>query len=126
MSSKKEQGVQQYYVSIDSPSQVKRELLEASKAVLVSLKNFEQLGNIRTQKASAIKLFGEQVSEARTTVNKVSKLLPKVAVPKSASIKQKVAEAKEESKVPSKPVPKTELQILEEELAAIESKLSSI
>jgi hypothetical protein len=118
---------QAFFVGLNNASEVRRSLLEGSKTLIVSLKQFEKIKSIRKQKNDLMAKFNSQVNGVRTTVSRLQKTLPKYTV---AQPKVVETESNEEVVTAPRKVAKvtavTELQKLEEELAAIESKLSSL
>ena len=128
--SKTSQHPELLYVHIKSPLEIRREVLLASKDALDLLRKVEMLTNLRKQKE---KLQSElhHVFEQLIVLNKkVRGCMPKIPTQTPLSEPQQQPK-KETPPIVEAPLPppqknKTKLQLLEDELAAIESKLAAL
>ena len=134
----KEQSTELFFVEIKEPSEVRKNILETLKDILEVLQRFEKFRHIRHEKLENIqklrlllreenKLFGQvkaklpQTNLRAITVRETPKLTKKAHRKKAG--KGKTAQVKSE-----KPQKKemTDIEKLESELTAIESKLKSL
>ena len=127
----KEQKSELFFVEIREPGEVRRHILETLKEVLELLQKFESFKHLRHEKMVRIdklrvlmrdtnKLMG--VLKAKLPQASLKGMVPKQHAPKAKKITAKKKEEKAE-KVPKKE--RTELDKLQSELNAIESKLKS-
>lgn len=110
-----------YYVNVKDPVESRKDLLLSSRNVLDSLRRFEKYLLINEKKHIHIAELKHVFDELSVLNKKLKQRLPKVpgkAVPKQ----EKEAVVKKE---PAKSV-KSKLDVLEEELAKVESRLSSL
>jgi len=123
---KKEQDLEVLHVGIRDPEGIKRNVLELSKGVIESLKNYENLNSTREEKKEEINKLRTQLREISRLISRLKSALPKVNIKpekKEVSTKKPVAVKKVKER-PKKA--KTELEKLEDELADIEKKLDSV
>lgn len=144
-SEKKEPKKDVFYVGVQDPVEIRRNVLECSKDMVQFMQRYENLKNIRNDKEEAIHHLKEDVRELKSLVNKLRKVLPKSKLriksheekkeekPKPKKKKGKKKKAKKETKkeAPKEettppPKPKTEIERLESELADIEEKLGKL
>ena len=102
---------QDYFVGIDQPVEVRRNILESSRSVLKALQAYEDLAEIRTKKIKITLLFQQQLKDVQSSVRKVRVNLPKMHAAASAP--------------GSKVTPKA-VKAIENELANIEEELRSL
>ncbi len=119
-----------YFVRIDNPSDLRRQILENSKSVIESLKRIEKIRDIRADKYNNIVKLKEILSELFELTSRLRSSLPQPKM--SPVIKKKVfkkaAEKTQTTAVrPAAPKAKSnDLDKLESELSDIESKLSKL
>ena len=126
----KEQDNELFFVEIKEPAEFRRNILESLKQILEMLQKFEKFRHVRNEKLVKIQKLRNLVKDANKIMINLKSKLPQTSLkgmaareaPKPKKIPQKKKEAKEE-KIPKKE--KTELERLESELSAIESKLKS-
>lgn len=115
------------FVGITSGDELRRGLLECSKSILESLKEYENFKGLREEKIKMIYKLRGEIKEVSRFINKLRTNLPKV---KEVGIKKpefKKAKAEKPKMIRvEKPKGKTEIEKLEEELSEIESKLNSL
>ena len=136
-----------FYVGMKDPIEIRRSLLESSKEMVQYLQRAEKFKAVRTEKAEEIAKLKEIMNDATKLISKLKTSLPKTKirtrmhkheeeVMKEALVKE-LGEAKEEFEVAAKeakpaevkkakPKPASELEKLESELSAIESKLTKL
>lgn len=118
---KKEEVV---FVSVNSSSKLRRNILESSKEVIECLKKYEDLKVIRKEKMQNIMKFKQDVREVLNLISQLRSALPKMDI----KVKEEKAVVKEEKVVEEvkKPIPTTEIEKLQYDLDDIESKLNSL
>ena len=133
MSKKKQEKIdEQFFVGIQEPMDLRRNILESSREVIHTLQSYEKVQAIREEKLRRLRQFKTVIEELKYLVSKLSGSLPKVQVREVSpdeKIKEpvKVMKAKEQRVIPKKKdVGIVELKKLEEELSAIEGKLSQL
>ena len=120
-----------FFVQVTEPGQVRRNVLESLKQILELLQRFEKFKHIRHEKMNEIQKLRNLMRGANKIMTELKSKLPQTnlrsAAPgESRKPAKKTANKKNESaqaKVPKKE--RTELERLESDLSAIESKLKS-
>jgi hypothetical protein len=126
-----------FYVGIKDPTQFRREILSASKNIIISLKQIEILREQRKHKEILQGDLAKKIREINFLVGKIRGLLPEHKLRSIPSellkgsgiqIQSKQEQRKKEDKVNNQVKQKhlTELDKLERELALIESKMKSV
>jgi len=110
------------FVGIKNLTDVRKDLLTASKDILRVLRNYGEYRRLRTEKLENVVKLYKVMTEIASLNRKMKNMLPKIALEADGSI---VAEADEKVAVIRKPT-KSKLDILEDELAAIEERLSAL
>lgn len=127
-----------YYVSVKSPLETRRHLLESTKKSLISLQNYHKLLLIRQEKMKHLENLKESIKELSYLNNRLFQKLPtynneiinsfkknthvqKNVPKKTGKSAEKHAESHE-----GKHEPRSEFHKLEASLAAIESKLREL
>lgn len=113
------------FVGITKGGNLRRNVLECSKDILESLKDYERFKSVREEKIKLVQKFKDDVKEVSSLMNKVRVGLPKV---KEMEIKKQDAKKVQKPKVTDVEMPehKTEMERLEAELNDIERKLNTI
>jgi hypothetical protein len=137
-----------FYVGMRDPIEMRRSILESSKEMVQYLQRAEKFKSIRSEKAEQVAKLKDIMAELAKLVNKLKTALPKThlrtrmhkheeEIMKETLVRE-IREAKEEMEVtersnitrePQKRAmkqPVTELEKLEAELSAIESKLTRL
>lgn len=135
-----------FFVGIEDPVELRRSILESSKDLLQYLQRFENFKEVRIEKQEQLLKLRDTTDEIAKLVRKLKSALPKthlrakplkpeaeekeeIPEQKKIVIKKKAAE-KEARKKPfeAKPLekPMTDLEKLEAELGAIESRLTKM
>ncbi|HIH39266.1 TPA: hypothetical protein HA219_00880 [Candidatus Woesearchaeota archaeon] len=104
-----------YFVKINDPKNSRRVALESTRDILKILQSNEDFKKIKHKKMLLLNHFRKSADDIRTLIDNLKKMLPK------AKIETKKSFAAETMKRPH-----TEVNKLEQELAAIEEKLSSL
>ena len=118
-----------FYAGVHDPKQLRKDVLVSQKSILDCLKKFEHIRQLREEKEIRIAELKKILSALRIISGQLKMKLPASAManvpqrklPEPAPMPRKVVHK-------ARPVVmrKTKMDILEEELAKIESKLSSI
>lgn len=118
-----------FYVGIPDATGVRKELLTSSKNLLDSLKKYDLYQRVKMDKVRVIadlkRVFDELLllnKKLRSKMPKVPVKVPDVGLPGREEPPSRELRTRELSK----PVSKSKLDILEEELAKIESRLGSL
>ncbi len=127
----KEQSNELFFVQVKEPNEVRRNILETLKEIVEVLKRFEKFKHIRHEKLEKINHLRVLIKQANKMLGDLKIKLPqtnlRATVTRETKPKvhhKKKKKAKAEEKAPKKDV--TELDKLEAELNAIESKLKSL
>ncbi len=113
-----------FYAGIHDPRELRRDLLNCQKTILDSLKKHEQLRSVRAEKEMRMAEFRKMLSGVKLVMGRLKSTLPAnmiKAKPREPEARPISAPAKKEAQQR-----KTKLQVLEDELSRIESKLSSL
>ncbi|MEK6849192.1 MAG: hypothetical protein AABY01_01330 [Nanoarchaeota archaeon] len=115
-----------FYAGIHSPKELRRDLLMCQKDVLDCMKRHEHVKNIRAEKEMRLMELKKRLLAIKMIMNKVKSLMP------AHAIKARVERPEHSDQPVSKPMKKeaqqrkTKIQVLEDELAKIEGKLTSL
>lgn len=125
---KEDNGV--FFVGIGSSADLRRNILESVKDCIENLQTYEKLKEIRDEKVICTAKLRGLLRDISGLVNDMKDELPKTglkAKPRPKEMKQEVKEAeKSERKMIAKPQRASELDKLDRELRAIESKLNAL
>jgi septal ring factor EnvC (AmiA/AmiB activator) len=118
------------FVELKEPSSTRRDILMSTKDVLDVLRRYEEYRAISTAKQEALAELNQVVSSIQSLNRKIKAKMPKapVSMPKIHEFVRE-REEKDESITGPQPEmarPKSKLDILQEELQKIESRLSSL
>ena len=114
-----------FFVSISNSGDVRRALLEASKASIQSLRKYEEFKAVRHEKLELMKMYNQLMKQISILSQRLKRELP------DAGLKMAAPDTKKESSPDIKsamPLPQKneEIDQLEEELKMIERKLNSM
>jgi len=119
---KKEESL--FYVNLEEPVEIRRNILESSKEIVQLLQRYEKIRNIRVKKSSKITDLKKQTKEIAIMVAKLKQYLPK------SGLRAPPAEKGETKVIRNNPVKKIDrppkINKLEAELKAIEDKLNRL
>ena len=126
-----------YFIQVENPLEMRKELLMSSKSIILTLKEYHSLQGIRKNKLELVEVLKDQIKELTFLLDKLDEKIPDKQIDFEKDIyeeKQKpVEEPKPEVKVekpevkPKVEVPKkSEVDKLQDALASIEKKLSSL
>ena len=124
---KEQHGNELFFVQIKEPSEVRRSILESLKEILEMLQRFEKFRHIRHDKLMKIQKLRVLMRDANKLLGDLKSRLPQTSLKGVAvkEAKQTKKPAKKREAQPQQKKEKTELERLEAELSAIESKLKS-
>ncbi|MBI1934924.1 hypothetical protein HYS31_00640 [Candidatus Woesearchaeota archaeon] len=128
----KEQTNDLFFVEIRQHSEIRKDILEALKQMLEVLQRFEKFRHIRHSKSENIQKLKAMIKDANKVLGTLKGKLPQTNLRVSSVREDKPAPKKIHKKnkpAPQKKEPKremTEMERLEAELNAIESKLKSL
>jgi len=97
-----------FFVGLNEPTEIRRNLLEASKLVIQNLQRHEKITLIREEKLRKIKALSNDIKKIKVMSNELKDLLPKTSI--------------KTTKVTNS----TELRKLEHELTEIEEELGKL
>ena len=127
----KEQDSEVFFVEVMDPAEIRRNILESLKQILELLQKFEKFKHLRHEKLQKIQKLRSLMKDTNKMLGNLKLKLPQTSLKYMPANKEKKTSAKpsrkkkeaKEEKIPKKE--KTELERLEAELSAIESKLKS-
>jgi hypothetical protein len=108
-----------YFIGIYEPVDVRRNLLEASKEIVSSLKSYEKLESIRREKLRHYQEMKDLISELDMLVSRLRKNLPR------SDLRKTVERPKMHIPSDTKNSP-AEMRKLEEQIRKIEDEFSKI
>lgn len=123
-----------YFMSVDRPKEFRKQILEASKDIILTLKDYHKLQSIRKNKLDLISVLRDQIKEMTFLMNKLDERLPD----KKIEYEHDIYEAKHKPQVEKKdeapektveqPVQESsdEVDHLENALKSIEEKLNKL
>src|SRR3989344_1876985 len=120
---KKDEKSEVFYVGINSPTEVRRDVLENTKVIIIALKTFENFKEARVEKTRHVENLKVLMSELDMLFNKLKRVLPQTRVrekPSAIQIVKKDVEVRLTTKKMS------EIEKLESELSNIEEKLNRV
>lgn len=121
---------EQFYVSISSSTDFRKDLLETTKSLIHLLQKYERYKNLRVEKIAEIYRLKEQVKELQTLNNKLKSELPQnrlrglPAIPPRSEMPASDAPRMIKKDMPE--TSKNELRKLQDELNFIEGKLKEL
>jgi len=111
---------QVFYASIPEPTEFRKDVLLTQKAIIDSLRKHEHIKKLRAEKEMRIGELKKMLAQLKLISNKMKSALPAHAVKRKEPAKKSAGARKETVQRQSK------MDILEDELSKIESKLSSL
>lgn len=125
-----------YFVSVKSPLELRRQLLESSKRTIHCLQNYQKIMLIREKKIKEMEFLKQSLKELAYLNKKLNDKLPEynyetllgVEKKDKGPVMPKIQRPEKPAKIEiQKPVKeKTELEKLEDSLASIEDKLKNL
>jgi hypothetical protein len=114
------------FVNIRKPIEIRRNILETSKAVLYTMQFYHKVLKIREEKEKQIALLKTQVGEINLLCSKLSQFLPKYEFKVGEKPEQVDRRKLKGRKQEIQTAKTTELDKLESSLSEIESKLRNL
>lgn len=112
-----------FFVGINSARDLRKEILESSKGLIMTLRRYEHMKDIRRKKVEYLIELRKIIKEIDFLDSKLKAMFPKTKL--RASPKRE-APAKKGSKKKAAPKKKTDMEKLEDQLRTIESKLGTL
>ncbi|MDP7323135.1 MAG: hypothetical protein QF632_00060 [Candidatus Woesearchaeota archaeon] len=119
-----------FFVQISNPLEVRKHVLVTSKHLLMNLKKYEELQDLRRQKVETSSMLKEKVKEVRVLMSQLLNFMPKTNI--KPRVRKGVSGEARESKEVVREVGKIrkettgELDKLERELLSIERKIGDL
>ena len=129
----KEQDTGLFFVEVKEPSEVRRNILEILKEIVETLQRFEKFKHIRHEKIENMHKLGRLLKETNKTLGDLKSKLPQTNLRAIVKETPKQSKAHHKKKKKGKVVAEksqqkdmTEIEKLESQLSAIESKLKGL
>jgi hypothetical protein len=114
---------QTFFVGIKDPVRARRDLLTSSKGILDSLKKYDDFASARDEKQKYIVELKRVIDELIVLDKKVRGHLPATPLKVSGLEKPKIKKGKKEEAIP---LARSKLDLLEQELSKVESRLNAL
>ena len=114
-----------FYVGVKEPVSLRRNLLESSKGIVQSLKDYEKLKLIREERHKKILEFRDKINEILVLLSGLKEHFPKHGLKEDVYVKNKTEKTKK-GKTKKIDIKTDEIEKLEKDLAEIESRLGSM
>lgn len=115
-----------FFMKVDNPVEVRRNLLESSRNAIHSLQRYERFKKIREKKAEQIIALRRAVKEMNQLFLQLKKELPDTELHTVEKVPHHRSKKKQEKKQKQLPIASSELTKLEQELKKIEAKLDAL
>lgn len=127
----KKQAPELLFVELKEPAAVRRDVLMGTKDILDCLKRYEEFKTLKAQKQEAVDKLNRIVSDLQSLNRRLRNKMPKppVTIPsirESAWEEEGAVEKVSKGTLPSAARPQSKLDILQEELNKIESRLAAL
>lgn len=119
-------GDEEVHVAIDSPGDVRRCILESAKESVGILQRERKLNELRSIKLDSVKEISIIFKDILSLNARLERLMPKVNLPKPASVNEIDEEFREVERPTEKISTAARLDEFEQELAEIEKRISSL
>ena len=114
-----------FYVGVKEPVSLRRNLLESSKGIVQSLKDYEKLKSIREERHEKILEFRGKINEILVLLSGLKEHIPKHGLREGVYVKSKEEKTKK-GKTKKAEIKIDDIERLEKDLAEIESRLGSM
>lgn len=114
-----------FYVGVKEPVSLRRSLLESSKGIVQSLKDYEKLKLIREERHEKILEFRDKINEMLVLLSGLKEHFPKHGQREGIYVKRKEEKTKK-GKTKKAEIKIDDIERLENDLAEIESRLGSM
>jgi|TARA_B100002003_G_C13810385_1_gene399517 predicted GIY-YIG superfamily endonuclease len=111
-----------FYVGINDPAEIRKELLSCSKDIIGVLKNYDRVNLVREEKVEKIISLKKVLSELKRLSNMLKEKLPSDKVRAKTVVKKKVKKGDVKKTAPEN----KQISRLENELNEIESRLNNM
>ena len=125
MEEEKDKADDLFYIGITDAPQLRRDVLESQKSLIVTLKKFEEAKMVRDNKAVAMQQFTKIVKEINLLNSKLKKALPKIGIkaPEEIFARKPRLESSQPSPFSER---ETRIKKLESDLNNIEGQLGEL
>ena len=111
------------YIHVETPRDVRRDILEAAKGALSTLKSSAQFRHVREEKLETAHTLKEMMKELKTLNTHLLTMLPEMSIEEQGG---KVVKEQKKEKVRLQPLQIDKVEQLEQALQDIESKLNRL
>lgn len=125
-----------FFVSINNYNEIKKEIFKTSNEILVCLKNFEKIQNIRANKNKLIRNYLEKISEIKNLSSLLNEKLPiidskknlKLSKEKNSVKKEKISKADNivSDEIDVEKIEDTDIKNIEKSIDELEKKINNI
>ncbi len=105
-----------YFIKMGNPRQIRRMLLENTREVLQVLQGYEDFRKVREKRSHLVNSFRNDLDNTKALVSELKRMLPKAGI----------KDVRKQVKTHETEKPVKEIKKIEQELADIEEKLSSL
>lgn len=112
---------QVFYASIPEPTEFRKDVLLTQKAIIDSLRKHEHIKKLRAEKEMRIGELKKMLAQLKLISGKMKSALPAQAMKRKETVKSAGKHTRKETVQKQ-----SKMDILEDELSKIESKLSSL
>lgn len=100
-----------FYVCIKEPAELKDNILQSSKGILRSLKNFEEFKGIRQKKEAYIARLSENIEQIKIMSKQLDEMLPEYSEEEVPAMKKKGRKVRMDVKELNKEIEEVEKKI---------------
>jgi len=124
---KAEEKKEIFYVGLKDPTEVRRNLLEASREIVIFLRTYENFKRVRIQKIEEIDKLKLLIQEVTRVLNKLRRELPKTRLREKSEETIRKGGVRKLPRIPKRKISAAgEIGKLEAELSDIEEKLKML
>lgn len=109
-----------FYIGIEDPRELRRNILESSKLIVLSMKNQQKLKDIHKEKIHLKNKLKQDIKELKMLMSKLEEILPEHIPQKKQPLLKKPAKNEPEK------IREAEIDRLHEHLELIEQKLKKL
>ncbi|MFP4402992.1 MAG: hypothetical protein ACOC3X_00415 [Nanoarchaeota archaeon] len=125
-----------FFVSINNYNEIKKEIFKTSNEILVCLKNFEKIQNIRANKNKLIRNYLEKISEIKNLSSLLNEKLPQIDSKKNLKLSKEKNSVKKEKiskadnivsdEIDVEKIEDTDIKNIEKSIDELEKKINNI
>ena len=117
---------EEFFVAVENPTDLRHSLLDNTRKVLQSKKVFHELKIIRQHKIKEKKELRKQIKDITRALSKLRQTIPSITLPKEHLPMKKQPKKAAKKAAPKPQAKKSEMDSIEDSLAAIEKKIASL